>query len=367
MASSDGLEAEQRVQPLRNRMKHFLLKVEDYIPTFWPQHNDPSFFSPRHIIHQGRSYRQDEGKNSVDHLLGRLPDVKLSNELFPGAQIVSWTMSEDTTLIEHEGEVSTATRDLVDRQFISPGAKFSGIYRIVSTFKGPRRTKVVEGTAFAVGKFHVVTAGHMIWDKKYGPAQSAVLYTDKRSSTNAKGIDCVAVAVHAEWTTSHQLENDFCMVAIAQDFGPGVCFLQLGEAPQYAKAANVIGFPSDFPTSSPGKELIECQGQVRTWQTDAGVILIHNANTSPKSSGSPFCVGEKVVGVHSSFNRHTRENYAVPVDLNGNNVAQFQSVLRYMTTRYMELSGEIICLGEATHAKYRKQKIFGFGSLTVSD
>ncbi|KAI0858463.1 hypothetical protein F4860DRAFT_486301 [Xylaria cubensis] len=281
-------------------------------------------------------------------------------------KIGSWCLPKQTNPIIQEGVITLVPRVVVEPESVCPGKEFSGVLRIVSTFKGPDGSWKCEGTAFAVGKFHVLTAGHMMWHQKLGPAQSAVLYTDTRSGTITEGIECVAVAVHAEWIKCYQPENDFCMIAIAQGFNSGIRLLQLGVAPSYPNVGRLLGFPSDLSVTSRGNELIECQGPVRSRENNAGIILIHKVNTSGGSSGSPFFVEGKVVAVHSSFNRNKMENYAVPIGQNGNNVAQFQNVLRYMTCRGLKLSDAALYLGEVTYEDYCKQKILGFGSLPAS-
>ncbi|KAI1735653.1 hypothetical protein F4680DRAFT_469834 [Xylaria scruposa] len=370
MANSDGIKVEQpEVRPLGERIKQFLLRIRNQIPLFWPQQylQDPPFFASRHVVHQGPSYRQDEDESSVDDPLGRLPDVKLSSELYSKMEIGSWNLLKQITPIKREGVVTQKPRVIVDPRLVHLGKKFSGIFKIISIFEGPGGFWRNEGTAFAVGRFHVLTAGHVMWHPKLGPAQSAVLYPDIRSGTNYQRIECVAAAVHAKWMKFHQSENDFCMVALARGLCSGIHHLQLGAAPPHSDEGRVIGFPLDLPVTSQGSELIECRGPVQAHQYNTGVILIHKVNTSGGNSGSPLFVGEEVVAVHSSFNRNTMENYAVPISQNGNDVTQFQSVLRHTMDPHLEPSDETpYYLGEVTHDKYRKQKVLAFGSLAAS-
>ncbi|KAI0550696.1 hypothetical protein F4679DRAFT_542218 [Xylaria curta] len=301
------------------------------------------------------------------HPLDYLPAVTFPGEHFPGMQVGSWTLlREQTVRIQHEGVVSQERRDVVKNELIQPGNVYSGVLKIISTFQGPdNRVWRMEGTAFAVDEFHALTSAHMMWHSKLGPAKTAVLCPDERSKTyDAQSrIKCIAVAVHAKWMSSHQPENDFCMVAMAEVFGPGVRPLRAELVPNLLSfEGEVVGFPLDMPATSKGSRLIVCHGPAEFYQNEAGVMIRHKVNTAGGSSGSPlYTTSKKVVAVHCLFDSNEMKNYAVPINLNGNDVSQFEGVLRHMRDRRLKLPNTTLGLGAATHEIYRKQKVFAFG------
>ncbi|KAI1735384.1 hypothetical protein F4680DRAFT_435712 [Xylaria scruposa] len=281
-------------------------------------------------------------------------------------QVGSWTLlPQQTTRIQPEGVVSQEQRYVIEDELIQPGNVYSGIFKIISTFEGPdNKAWRMEGTAFAVDRFHALTSAHLMWHPKLGPARTAVLCPDERSKTYdvRNHITCIAVAVHAKWMSSHQPENDFCMVAFAQALDPGVRPLRVELAPNFSFEGEVVGFPLDLPAASKGSQLIVCHGPAETYENEDGVMIRHKVNTAGGSSGSPlYTTSEKVVAVHCSFDSYEMENYAVPINLNGNDVAQFEGVLRHMRDQWLKLPNTTLCLGAFTHQKYRKQEVFAFG------
>ncbi|KAI0182855.1 hypothetical protein EV127DRAFT_448623 [Xylaria flabelliformis] len=361
MASSDDFEAKQPEVPLSLRSRNGRQFIQGATSS-----NDtrPHSFTSCHVMDQARPHLV------ASHPLDLSPAVKFSGKRFPGMQVGAWVLlHEQTSRIQHEGVVSQEERYVVGDELVKPGNVYSGIFKIISTFNGPdNKVWRMEGTAFAVDKFHALTSAHMMWHAQLGPAQTAVLCPDERSRTYGlrSHIKCIAVAVHAKWMSSHRPENDFCMVAMAQDFEPGV------RSPRLELASNllpfegeVVGFPLDLPAASEGSQLIVSRGLAEFYQTEAGIMIRHKVNTAGGSSGSPlYTTSKKVVAVHCSFNSYEMENYAVPINLNGNDVSQFQGILRHMRDR---LPNATLDLGAATHKKYRKQKIFAFGQQGAAD
>ncbi|KAI0528421.1 hypothetical protein GGR58DRAFT_496078 [Xylaria digitata] len=322
-----------------------------------------SFVASNHVTYKTRPHFMDKGKNSGIDLLKELPLVKFPSKTFPEMDIASWKLSNSASS-RYEGDITEEPRDVVDAELVQLGNKHSGIFRLISTFDGPNGKPIKKkGTAFAIGKFHWLTSGHIMWDEQLGPAKKAVLRGDVRSQGNTRDIECTAAAVHARWIKFHQLENDFCMLATAEGLYSGVYPLYFGAAPSCPREGTIIGFPSDLPTISPGSQLIECRGCVRFRRSKDGDIFIHMINTNHGSSGSPLCIiGGKVSAVHSSFNSEEMENYAVPINLNGNDVLQFQGVLRLMVYKNLKHAEGVRRLGGV---KYGEQEVFGFSSLTA--
>ncbi|KAI1120189.1 hypothetical protein F5Y10DRAFT_258921 [Nemania abortiva] len=364
MATNNGPEAEQlEVQLRRLKSARVQLGSNSFILS-WAQADEPQPSLPRYILSRVTLHVDED-------LLRHLSTFPSPGKHFSTAQIGSWLLFQQTGGVQREGVIAPAQRVVVEDELVQPGKKHSGIFKIISTFRGPDNIVwKMQGTAFAIGKFFALTPGHIMWHPKLGPAETAVLYPDERSASNVQSIACIAVAVHAEWMKSYRHENDFCMVTTKDDFNAGVHCLQLGELPQVSPyEGEVIGFPLDLPTASKGTQLIQCQGSAEGYRTEGGGDIIrHEVNTSGGSSGSPFstiCNG-KVVGIHSSFDEENKVNYAVPINLNGNDIYQFEGVLRHMKDRRVKLPNTTSYLGEDTCEVYRKEKVSLFGQRNAS-
>ncbi|KAI0410298.1 hypothetical protein F5X98DRAFT_386553 [Xylaria grammica] len=287
------------------------------------------------------------------------------------ARVVSWMLADPAAPpIQLEGIITSKERELVEEELVRKGKKYSGIFRITSTFKGPEgREFNISGTAFAIGKSYAATSGHLVWDQELGPAKSVVLYGDERSDGIAiGGKKCVAAACHVDWAKSYRVENDFCVVSVAEPFSAGVCTYRvrrLAEEPSSFDGV-IIGFPSDLPADYPGKRLIKCNDIVESYGKGALFKVKHEVNTFVGNSGSPVFSGEEVSAIHSRYIDESKKNYATPIDRNGNMIDQFQGVLRYTKDKCSALLHGASYLGVAKHTGYHTQEILVFGEDTIT-
>ncbi|KAI0861739.1 trypsin-like cysteine/serine peptidase domain-containing protein [Xylaria cubensis] len=355
MATSDDLEAKQPGVQLIQGVLNSVSPLEvgpDELP----------LLAYLHAVNQTQPYPVNE------HPLDGLPLEKFPSELFARMQVGYWVLQQQqATSIQLEGFVNDEEpRNVVKDELIKPGKVFSGIFRIIATFQGPdNKIWKMKGTAFAVSEDLALTSAHVMWHEKLGPAKMAALCVDERLEFDdaQSHITCNAVAMHARWMKFHQREHDFCMVSMAQPFNSGVLPLRLELASKTLPCkGKVVGFPLDFPvTSSKGSQLIECQGSAKLCRTKAGnnILIKHKVNTAGGNSGSPlYDTRGNVVGVHCSFVGAEGANYAVPINMNGNNVSQFEGILRHMRDPRVKLPDTTSELGETI---YKYHKVFAFG------
>lgn len=126
-----------------------------------------------------------------------------------------------------------------------------------------------------------------MWHRKLGPAKWAVLIPDKRQHRSAERVkNCVAVACHASPIKSlkgqeQYAKNDFCMVALAEAFDPGVRILQYHPEPSAFSDEEglIIGFPKDMPEKNPGEHLILSTGLVSCTEENGVLSIEHRINT----------------------------------------------------------------------------------------
>ncbi|KAI0533772.1 hypothetical protein GGR58DRAFT_485497 [Xylaria digitata] len=297
-------------------------------------HPQADLFGRIHHLSQACNCPYGEEGDHVDKCSASLPDIQFAGPDSRGMRIVAWNLTEANSLIQHEGIITTLPRNLVKNEFVMRGRMYSGIFKIVSVFECPDKSRYrVHGTAFAVTKSHVLTAAHNMWHPKLGPAKNATLFPDARADKRAQYIrKCISAATPSNWIQLHQDEHDFCMVAVAEPFDSEVRILSChpGPGPSRVKDGEVLGFPFDLPPDAPGRHLIQCKGAVSYHEAQDGVTIKHMVNTVRGNSGSPVIASDQVVGVHTAFMRHERQNRAVPVNQNGNNVDEFSSVLRYV-------------------------------------
>lgn len=151
---------------------------------------------------------------------------------------------------------------------------------------------MMNGTAFAIGKFHALTSAHLMWHRKLGPAKRAVLIPDKRQYRNTERIkSCVAVACHVSPIKSldrHEryANNDFCMVALAEPFS-GVRHLPCHPEPGpfSDEGGEIAGFPKDMPDNFAGEHLILSEGLVSCHERDSVLSIKHKINTVEGTRG----------------------------------------------------------------------------------
>ncbi|KAI0449590.1 hypothetical protein F5B21DRAFT_519980 [Xylaria acuta] len=291
-----------------------------------------------------------------------LPDARLPPSFYPGMQIGAWKLHKETPSIQHEGVVTREPRVVVKDKLTQPGNKYSGILKLITTFQGPNNAVwTMEGTAFYIGDSLATTAAHLTFHPKLGPAKRAFLYPDERSGANVGGIACIAIAVHAKWMKCHQRENDFCIVTIAEGSDLGIRPLPFVDLPAnpHRYRGKVIGFPSDLPVASQGFQLIECQGSVSIKKARTVVMIEHKVNTAAGSSGSPLFdpSNTNVVGIHCLFDREANQNYAVPINQNGNDVPQFKAVLRFMRGSGVTPAKSNSYLRETTFKLYHEETL----------
>ncbi|KAI0444005.1 trypsin-like cysteine/serine peptidase domain-containing protein [Xylaria telfairii] len=375
MTTSDSCNVELEAQPIKSKLWQCIIlaslvsKLRQCILALSRgvvallDHARMPFFTLYANAREESTHTTGEDDGEGTHLLDSYPSVTLPGDGFPGMEIVSWKLDEPNAHTQYEGIVTLQSRRVVNHQFVQPRAKFSGILKVVSTFQSyDNKTVTKAGTAFLIDELHGLTAGHMVWDQKLGPAKAVVLYADERSQSNPRKIACVAVAVHAEWAKSHQSENDFAMIVVGKPLTLTVRPLQLKAVPRLPYAGTVIGFPSDLPAEARGSQLIECRGSVTDYRTATGRGMIeHEINTLSGSSGSPVLIDGEVIAVHSAFRAHEKKNYAVCINRNGNDVSLFESVLEHTISRFETDSDRISCLGETIHNVYREQTLFVFG------
>ncbi|GAW23833.1 hypothetical protein ANO14919_134100 [Xylariales sp. No.14919] len=312
-----------------------------------------------------------EGRGVAEYL-GSLHDVGFPDLPYSKVRVVSWKLANPAVPpTQLEGIITSKERELVEEELVGKGKKYSGIFRITSTFKGPKgREFTIGGTAFAIGKSYAATSAHLVWNQKLGPAKSVVLHGDERSDGIAiGGKKCVAAACHVEWAKSYRVENDFCVVSVAEPFSAGVYTYRvrrLAEEPSSFDGV-VIGFPSDLPADYPGKRLIKCSDIVESSGTGTLFRVKHKVNTFVAgNSGSPVFSGEEVFAIHSRYIDESKKNYATPIDRNGNMIDQFRGVLSYTKDKCSALLQGASYLGAAKHTGYHTQEILVFGEDTIT-
>ncbi|RWA05350.1 hypothetical protein EKO27_g9752 [Xylaria grammica] len=303
----------------------------------------------------------------VTNYVGSLSNVGFPGLAHPNVRIVAWRLVEPTAPIQREGIITSEERELVGRNQLE---KENRIFRITSAFKGPEGLKYISGTAFAIGKFYAATSGHLVCDQTLGPAISVVLHGDQRSDGIAiGGKKCVAATCSIEWIKSYRIENDVCVVSVAEPFSAGVHTYRVTKLAEESPSINgvVIGFPVDLPVDHPGKQLIKCSGTAKGYEEEAIFRVKHEVNTlQAGNSGSPVFSGEEVVAIHSAYIDGLGKNYAAPIDRNGNMIDQFRGVLNHMKYRRAALPRGILYLGAAKHGGYRTQGVLVFGEDTIT-
>ncbi|GAP92033.1 hypothetical protein SAMD00023353_6100470 [Rosellinia necatrix] len=315
---------------------------------FTPQHNNTKL-PPYYTVVKDENGVTDPSEFSL---------VKIPKNVFDTANIVSWTLASD---IKYEGILTPRSRDIVQLQCIQPGGRFTAIFKVVSTFQGPDGIIwEAQGTAFFINEFLALTAGHNIWHRNLGAAIEVTLHADERSTINAPGIACVAVAVHARWAGFYQHENDFAMIAIGEPLNSDVCPVKLGIDTKLPCMGEIIGFPCDLPAEAEGSQLIICQDKVTAHTANVSGVIKHEINTVGGNSGSPLLIGGKAIAVHTMFSERERTNYAVPINRNGNDVPQFVDVLEYMTKKAGARPNRVSLLGQTILDTHSNQILYGF-------
>ncbi|KAI1428124.1 hypothetical protein F5Y12DRAFT_790696 [Xylaria sp. FL1777] len=282
------------------------------------------------------SARPQTASLSSNH--AQFPILDLDDRL----QVVAWHLSTTTSGDQVEGFVNMPPlRELVDDQLINLGKEHSGIFRIIATFQDGWKT---QGTAFAIGKYHAMTAAHLLWNLARGAARMVTLYPDARFRGD-------------------QVDNDFCVLAVAKPFEAGVRIRRCHPNPGSSCAENgtIIGFPSDISR----RRLILSKGLVEYHELEDVLKIEHKIDTVKGSSGSPVIVDSLVVGVHSRC-IDAWKNAATPVNRNDNDVEYFRNVLRYMRGTLPRKQLKIVnYLGEVEDVAHL-WRLYLFGNSTSS-
>ncbi|KAF2972794.1 hypothetical protein GQX73_g804 [Xylaria multiplex] len=297
----------------------------------------------------------------VDRLLADLPDIEFEGPDSHRMRIVAWSLAEANSLTRHEGVITKLPRKVVKREFTTRGCKYSGIFKIVSEFEGPDKSRYrAQGTAFAVNKSHVLTAAHNMWHPKLGPAKNATLFPDARAGMWAQyARKCIAAATSPNWVQVRQVEHDFCMVAVAEPFGPEVHILPChpSPGPSHVKDGIILGFPLDLPCDAPGRHLIQCKGELSYHVDRDGIAIEHDINTKKGNSGGPVITSGQVVGIHTSFIHCERKNRAIVINRNGNNVDhQSLDSISSLCKTWLIISPNIICHNVLLEKIYKESK-----------
>ncbi|KAI3317397.1 trypsin-like cysteine/serine peptidase domain-containing protein [Xylariaceae sp. AK1471] len=222
-------------------------------------------------------------------------------------EIVAWHPEIEYFPLRREAILTSEPREVVDSSDVMPGAKFSGIFKIVSIFQGPNNRRFrAQGTAFAISDFDALTSAHNMWHPKLGPAIRVELFMDQRIDTDStEARKCIAVAVHAKWIISRSAVNDFSIVTVEKPFGGEVRIHPYKTTPETLKPIKgfALGFPYDFPETARGKFLCMSRGLVSYYDGKASSMVEHKVNTESGNSGGPvFISGGFVIGVHSGCN-----------------------------------------------------------------
>lgn len=121
---------------------------------------------------------------------------------------------------------------------------------MISTFgDGEGGTVCTWGSGTIIDDHHVLTAGHTVWHRKYGPATSTIICRDIRADPRAldeRRVD--TVGVQYRWAKGHEKQHDFAVLYVSKRFPNSIKRMKC-ETPtvQYPIRVQIYGFDYGEP------------------------------------------------------------------------------------------------------------------------
>ncbi|OTA61475.1 hypothetical protein K449DRAFT_445244 [Hypoxylon sp. EC38] len=272
----------------------------------------------------------------------RLKDRMSIDGLVPQAIYFKFRSETDEAVLRINPREFTATSHVLD------GGSYSGIVREFKVAGG--QSVSFSGSGTVIDDHHVMTVGHVIWSRKYGPAVSVTIERDSRATRDEYPVD--SCTVHFMWAEEFSEPNDFAVLRVSKRFHDGIKRMNYKRTPTTMAplSANILGFSSDMPMAGDGEwlgHLCHSPSQVE-YAPDTDPLLKHYGDTEKGASGGPIVHCETTIALHKGTYRDKLANKAIPIDCHGNDINNFIQAIAFMTRGELVTESRIIRGGEFT-------------------
>lgn len=207
-----------------------------------------------------------------------------------------------------------ATRDVIgnDDRFQVTDAKeppFRQIGLLYGYVDNDSRKAKVSGTGWLIGRDKFVTAGHNLFNKRYGrknnhlPACVKIWLGQNGESASGFGVRRAEhFIVHSEYLRNRRNDEfDIAVIKLDRPVDEKHGFLHAIEAPHAGEMPiGVVGYPYKKNQYDPPTRMFYSYGEIALWRKP---VLFHTADTGEGQSGAPILIeqnnGVRVIGVHT--------------------------------------------------------------------
>ncbi|KAI1089504.1 trypsin-like cysteine/serine peptidase domain-containing protein [Rostrohypoxylon terebratum] len=258
---------------------------------------------------------------------------------------------------------------------VEDGGSCSGFLMVLAVLVdhlGLRHRKYGAGTV--IDDCRVLTAGHIIWCREFGLAQSITVRRDARAGSDGRCVD--TGVVHFQWAKDSSAKNDFAILHVSKAFPRGVRRMKYETTPisDDQTGVKIYGFPYDMLRHEDEQTYNQlCFSHSDVHYTCGSPLLCHDGDTEPGNSGGPL-VGpsETVIAIHRGSGckaveiyengrktkKFIRTNKAVAINHNGNDVEKF---IKYMAAMLGDLSVQDPRIIRSVNLLHHGWEVSGFG------
>lgn len=190
------------------------------------------------------------------------------------------------------------------RVWINELPPFGNVCRIVARLYGTNRISV--GTGFLVGRYHVLSAAHVIFPPAVSNPRSITIYQGQNDTTDPPGIKADAWAIHPEYSRRNPCagNRDFGIIRLSKPAPSHFDLVDFDIARLKDQPVTLAGYPES--KSEAARLMFRSEGALVGVVPDAdcagGFSYHHSAASEPSMSGGPLWTMidgvRTVVGLH---------------------------------------------------------------------